>query len=108
MGAYIYRLKGKNHFSEVTINGQKVRAYDLVYWYKPYYTGLFPSTRDKKINAIRCALHKRLEGMFADTPVDYVRICHESGKSNSYLKWRPGKIDVCDEPNWGGLKYIET
>lgn len=43
MGAYIYRIKGTKAWSYQTINGTPEKVYDLVYWYKPYYYGMFES-----------------------------------------------------------------
>ena len=43
MGAYIYRLKGTKAFEEYIIEGKKEKVYDYVYWYKPYYHGMFES-----------------------------------------------------------------
>lgn len=111
MGAYIYRLKGKKHFNEMIIEGKSEKVYDLVYWYKPYYS-FWSDKQPSWMKPIKM-LGARLEKMFKDVNVKYARTVYidehtnEKTYSNYVMEWRPGMVEVCDEPNWQGLKQIK-
>jgi hypothetical protein len=110
MGAYVYRLKGKKHFKDIVVEGKVERVYDLIYWYKPYYD-FWSNKQPSWMKPIKM-LEARLEKMFKDLNVKYVRTVHvdENGKkhySNYVMEWREGMTSVVDDPNWQGLKTIK-
>ena len=112
MGAYVYRLRGKKHFTEMPVEGKLEKVYDLVYWYKPYYS--FWDTKEPRwMKGVRL-FEGRLTSMFKDIDVKYVRsifIDQKTGKrteSDYILKWKKGKVCVVDEPDWEGLQHIKV
>jgi hypothetical protein len=113
MGAYIYRLKGKRHYKELEVEGKLEKVYDLVYWYKPYYS-FWDEKEPKWMKPIRM-LHSRLEKMFKDVEVKYVQPVHEDRntgqlqRSNFVFEWNlpKGHISVYDEPDWNGMRRID-
>jgi hypothetical protein len=109
MGAYVYRLKGKKHFKDMSIEGKTERVYDLVYWYKPYYD-FWSDKQPAWMKPIKM-LEARLGKMFKDVDVKYVCPVHNdaNGKkhySSHVLEWRKGMTSVVDDPDWQGLKMI--
>lgn len=111
MGAYIYRLKGKKHFSNIIIGDKLEKVYDLVFWYKPYYS-FWSDKQPSWMKPIKM-LEARLKKIFKDVNVKYARTVyvdeHTGVKtySNYVMEWRSGMVEVCDEPNWQGLKQIK-
>ena len=95
MGAYIYRLKGTRAFEEFIIEGKKEKVYDCVYWYKPYYAGMFES-EPKWMKPIKM-LDARLRNAFAKIdPVKWVRHVDDKGmKDDEIIEW-PGGISISD------------
>jgi len=95
MGAYIYRLKGSKAFTLMKIDGQIQRVYDYVYWYKPYYAGMFES-EPKWMKPIRM-LDARLRNAFAKVePVKWVRHVNDMGEKDDYIMEWPGGISISD------------
>jgi len=110
MGAYIYRLKGPKHFTEMTVNGRLEKVYDLVFWYKPYYS-FWDEKEPTWMKGIRL-FGGRLKTMFKNIDVKFVRIVNVNSKTGTVdyykniMEWRPGMLSVYDEPDWEGLKQI--
>ena len=99
MGAYIYRLKGSKAFKMQLINGKYERVYDLVYWYKPYY-----SMWDKEPSWMRPIhmLAARLEKKFNEVGYPkYVRHLYEKDGtySDEVVEWG-NTISTSDEGRW--------
>ena len=95
MGAYIYRLKGTKAFEEFIIEGRKQKVYDYVYWYKPYYTGMFEKEPSwmKPIKMLDARLRNAFEKV---EPVKWVRHVNDQGlKDNEIIEW-PGGISISD------------
>jgi len=100
MGAYIYRLKGTKAFKNLNVNGKQEKVYDLIYWYKPYYHGVFES-EPKWMKPVRM-LAARLEKKFKEIGYPkYVRHLYE--KDGTYAteveEWGD-TISCCDEGQW--------
>jgi hypothetical protein len=112
MGAYIYRLKGKRHYTEMPINGSMEKVYDLVYWYKPYYS-FWDEKEPRWMKPVRM-LEARLEKMFRDVDVRYVRVVYEDlttkqlMRDNRIMEWNlpKGRVSVYDEPDWNGMRVF--
>jgi hypothetical protein len=100
MGAYVYRIKGTKAWSYQTINGTPEKVYDLVYWYKPYYHGMFES-EPKWMKPIKM-LGARLEKKFKEIGYPkYVRHFHEEGDTYSDVITEWGNTTSCsDEGQW--------
>lgn len=93
------------------VEGKIEKVYDLVFWYKPYYSfwdEKQPSWM-KGINLFR----GRLKTIFKDVDVKFVRIVDINKKtgtvnySNIAMEWRPGMLFVYDEPDWERLRQIK-
>ena len=100
MGAYIYRLKGSKAFKMQLIDGKYERVYDLVYWYKPYYYGMFEKEPAwmKPINMLAA----RLENKFKEIGYPkYVRHLHQQDGtySDEVVEWG-NTISTSDEGQW--------
>lgn len=87
MGEYVYRLKGKNHFTLLEINGRVEKVYHLVYWWKPGYGYGFGDPYRPKNHA---ALYAKLEKSFEGIDVRFVTTCD------------PGQIEYVYAP------YVKT
>lgn len=99
MGAYIYRLKGTKAFKNLIINGKQEKVYDLVYWYKPYYHGMFES-EPKWMKPIHM-LAARLEKKFKEIGYPkYVRYLHDDGTYSSEVEEWGNTISCSDEGQW--------
>lgn len=110
MGAYVYRLRGKNHFKEMIVEGKQEKVYDLVFWYKPYYS--FWNEKEPSFMKSVRLFGGRLKSMFKNVDVKYVRPVYINkdgtrSESSHILEWRKGMIEVVDDPNWQGLKLIK-
>ena len=95
MGAYIYRLKGTRAYEILEIEGKKEKVYDYVYWYKPYYHGMFEKEPSwmKPIKMLDARLRKGFEKL---EPVKWVRHVDDKGiKDNEIIQW-PGGISISD------------
>jgi hypothetical protein len=100
MGAYIYRLKGTKAFKNLHVNDKIVKVYDLVYWYKPYYHGMFES-EPKWMKPIHM-LGARLEKKFKEIGYpEYVRyLCEEDGSYSDVVEEWGKTISCSDEGQW--------
>ena len=94
------------------INGSLEKVYDLVYWYKPYYS-FWDEKEPRWMKPIRM-LEARLEKMFRDIDVKYVRVVHEDRttkqlmRDNRIMEWNlpKGGVSVYDEPDWNGMRVF--
>jgi hypothetical protein len=99
MGAYIYRLKGTKAYKMLPINGKQEKVYDLIYWYKPYYHGMFES-EPKWMKPIHM-LASRLEKKFKEIGYPkYVRYLHDDGTYASEVEEWGNTISCSDEGQW--------
>ena len=93
------------------IEGKMEKVYDLVFWYKPYYS-FWDSKEPSWMKGIRL-FGGRLKTMFKDVNVKFVRIVdvdNKTGKinySDTVMEWRPGMLSVYDEPDWEKLRHIK-
>lgn len=93
MGAYIYRLKSTKAFTLMKIDGKFQRVYDYVFWYKPYYGGIFDK-QPSWMKPIRM-LEARLRNAFEkEPPVKWVRHVDSDGKKDSEIIEWPTH-DIC-------------
>ena len=95
MGAYVYRLKGTKAFEEFIVEGKKEKVYDYVYWYKPYYAGMFEKEPSwmKPIKMLGARLEKSFKAL---EPVKWVRHVDSKGvKDDEIIEW-PGGISISD------------
>jgi hypothetical protein len=111
MGAYIYRLRGPKHFTEMPVEGKMEKVYDLVFWYKPYYS-FWDEKEPSWMKGIRL-FGGRLKTMFKSVEVKFVRIVDINKKTgtinyaDTVMEWRPGMLSVYDEPDWERLRHIK-
>ena len=95
------------------IEGNFEKVYDLVYWYKPYYS-FWEKNEPKWMKPIRM-LNARLKKMFRDIDVKYVRVAYEDRSTGQLIRDRHvmewnvprGEVSVYDEPDWNGMRRIE-
>jgi hypothetical protein len=96
MGAYIYRLRGTKAYEIIEIEGKQEKVYDYVYWYKPYYCGMFEKEPSwmKPVHMLAA----RLEKAFAKLePVKWVRHVDSKGvKDNEVMEWPSRGICISD------------
>jgi hypothetical protein len=111
MGAYIYRLRGPKHFTEMLVEGKMEKVYDIIFWYKPYYS-FWDEKEAPWMKGVRL-FGGRLKAMFKSINIRFVRIVSINKKagtidySNTIMEWRPGMLSVCDEPDWEKLRLIK-
>jgi len=98
LGAYIYRLKGTKAFEEFIIEGKKEKVYDYVYWYKPYYAGMFEKEPSwmKPIKMLGVRLEKAFKAI---EPVKWVRHVSDDGVKDEVIMEWPTKGICIDDYN---------
>ena len=95
MGAYVFRLKGTKAFELMEVEGKVEKVYDYVYWYKPYYAGMFEKEPSwmKPIKMLDARLEKSFKAL---EPVKWVRHVDSKGvKDDEIIEW-PGGISISD------------
>jgi hypothetical protein len=99
MGAYVFRLKGTKAFKNLHVNDKIVKVYDLVYWYKPCYYGMFES-EPKWMKPIHM-LGARLEKKFKEIGYpEYVRYVNDDGVYDETISEWGNCISCSDEGQW--------
>jgi hypothetical protein len=98
MGAYIYRIKGTKAFKPLIVNGEIEKVYDLIYWYKPYYS-MFDKQPSwmKPINMLHARLNKKFKEIGYPKFVRYVT---EEGEYDDYVTEWGNTISCTDEGQW--------
>jgi hypothetical protein len=95
MGAYVYRLRGTKAFEYHNIDGKQEKVYDYVYWYKPYYCGMFDKEPSwmKPIHMLGARMEKAFKKI---EPVKWVRHVDSKGEKADEIQEWGGGFSVSD------------